>query len=911
MFPTLEKIENALKKRISEHKEPILVSFREYPPLNTGSKLDFKEAYLKEIRDLESITYRSHEMSTYKCEIQIETDDKEPNVISASLKLLKSAERMRQIVRPKLRYIPEVRDQYTIATFMIEISGEKYWCYLSTWLPGTSLLRRFEKEDIETLTETTLECLNYLVRMFYHQKHWRITLHLDAAVILAEYIPMAHYYKVISSKEYKKIETYVKKTDNLKIDTLGSPIHGDASPGNFIIDYMTIDGQKYAEVHAIDIKYGGNDYLKDIAKMITIILFDTEEELQFYPEYRMELAFTIIDWLVTNYSEDETLRERFIFWTVRHLLTISKYKQIEHKEKDDDSALKSAKDFAKKALKLIELENKLLNPPEEMFSRAQKIRVLYNERTELIDEHFALTQTFDSEEMNTGTRNKEKVEAEMDTKDEEIERMEIQLTLEEVIHQIYPNRRKFREKIIEGVNKFLNLLQSNPDILVIGHNDVDGISCIKIIIELFEILKKYYDFNYLTAIFDQTETLAKIITTWDEQIVFVLDLRFVEHIGDFDFKNRQLFIIDHHVKSQKEHSKSLSSENIFEINGEHFDINASKELSGASTTYLFAKETVISLNLKKGTKEAFNPLAWFAILGTLGDSFDQGQCFTGFNREIMEDAIESGRIQVNTKKWSKFSTDDIKKRIVNAELKNNDDLENLMEPEESKKITIKGKNGLFSDAYLLALIIDVLGIRETENIKKNRTVDISRGYKSDKDDYSLINIFDMPKATEILKKNVFDILEAIKRNIKWLLDSDDMEDYIVTDHVVLANLRDIEYNKMISGFIASILLAVEAVEEKKPVIVYSFESIQFPKKRISHHKIGVRIPFDKSKRMDARDFVGALAKKLEKHHIKYGGHPTSAGITIDIDVTNKIKVDRVDWRILVSTFYDVYYFKDK
>ncbi|MBR2557393.1 MAG: DHH family phosphoesterase, partial [Methanobrevibacter sp.] len=100
-------------------------------------------------------------------------------------------------------------------------------------------------------------------------------------------------------------------------------------------------------------------------------------------------------------------------------------------------------------------------------------------------------------------------------------------------------------------------------------------------------------------------------------------------VDEFNSYKSDVIIADHHQVSD-----TKADSNVVHINPHLFDIDGSRDLSGAGSSYLAIRD----LNKKH--------LAYFALIGAFGDM--QGQeGFTGVNKMIVDDAIESGALEIH------------------------------------------------------------------------------------------------------------------------------------------------------------------------------------------------------------------------------------------------------------------------
>lgn len=99
-------------------------------------------------------------------------------------------------------------------------------------------------------------------------------------------------------------------------------------------------------------------------------------------------------------------------------------------------------------------------------------------------------------------------------------------------------------------------------------------------------------------------------------------------VGELNSFKCDVIIADHHQVSDVE-----AESNVVHINPHLFDIDGSRDLSGAGSSYLAVRD----LDKKH--------LAYFALIGAFGDM--QGQDgFTGVNKLIVDDAKQSDNLEI-------------------------------------------------------------------------------------------------------------------------------------------------------------------------------------------------------------------------------------------------------------------------
>jgi len=193
------------------------------------------------------------------------------------------------------------------------------------------------------------------------------------------------------------------------------------------------------------------------------------------------------------------------------------------------------------------------------------------------------------------------------------------------IRALLKEARKAAEIILEYVKKGYR-------ISVFSHMDADGISAAGIIgVALSRInakfrirIERWFDERIANEIAMERDSLP-ILTDMGSGYLDILNK---------SMKGKNLVILDHHQPHGKPH------ESFVHVNPEEFGIDSARDLSGAGTAYLTAKE------ISKRNVD----LAYLAVIGALGDLQDKHEerSLGGVNSLIVEDAVKSGFLKVET-----------------------------------------------------------------------------------------------------------------------------------------------------------------------------------------------------------------------------------------------------------------------
>ncbi len=199
-----------------------------------------------------------------------------------------------------------------------------------------------------------------------------------------------------------------------------------------------------------------------------------------------------------------------------------------------------------------------------------------------------------------------------------------------------PDKTKFLEDFNRAVDEFID--RSFAHIIIISHNDADGISCLHIIQNLLYKMNINYDYfiynrsisweNYLQGILSsrQTDKNAFIFTDVGSNLKELIPI----------IKNRKefFFILDHHEVEDDIQFDELP-ENLFFINPTIYGFDGLEHIAGATLTYMFAKQVKPSI-MKQG---------WLTVIGIAGDSLRPMDRLQSFNREVYEELVHEELIE--------------------------------------------------------------------------------------------------------------------------------------------------------------------------------------------------------------------------------------------------------------------------
>ncbi len=354
-------------------------------------------------------------------------------------------------------------------------------------------------------------------------------------------------------------------------------------------------------------------------------------------------------------------------------------------------------------------------------------------------------------------------------------------------------------------------IEKDSVIRLISHNDADGISAAAVIANA--LAEENVQFH-TTIVPRLKEDMVNQLRS-EKYDLFIFSDMGSPFIKEFNTYKHDVIVADHHQVDGTE-----SESNVVHVNPHLFEIDGSRDLSGAGSAYL----TVRDLDKKH--------LAYFALIGAFGDM--QGQeGFTGVNKLILDDAIESGTLEVHEglKIVSKASEPIYKSLAytfspplpkISGDLDGaREFLERMnlsygikftdMEDEEKdllKEALVQINPDIFGNCYVVpneipllrdleeySYILDACG----KNKKQGLGLSIALGEKDQALDAAL-------KLQRQYRDQIVKGLEWIKREGAQQLNS---IQYLYSEDKVL---------KSVMGTIASIGLSVELLDDSKPVI---------------------------------------------------------------------------------------------
>ena len=363
----------------------------------------------------------------------------------------------------------------------------------------------------------------------------------------------------------------------------------------------------------------------------------------------------------------------------------------------------------------------------------------------------------------------------------------------------------------EATDMLKEHIEKDEVIRIISHNDADGISSAAVIANALAEENVQFHTTIIPRLKDDIVNQLR----HEKYNLFIFSDMGSAFVNEFNSYKSDVIIADHHQVSDAE-----ADSNVVHINPHLFGIDGSRDLSGAGSSYLAIRD----LDKKH--------LAHFALIGAFGDM--QGQDgFTGVNKMIVDDAVESGTLEIHDGlKIVSKSTEPIFKSLaytfspplpgISGDLEGSQEfLEKMglsygikfgdMEDEEKdllKDALIHINPDIFGDCYTVAREIPLLRDLEEyayildacgKNKKYGLGLSIALGERQD----ALDGAIDLQRK---YRNQIVKGLEWVKREGCQQLSH---VQYLYSEDKVL---------KSVMGTIASIGLSVELIDDSKPVL---------------------------------------------------------------------------------------------
>jgi RecJ-like exonuclease len=197
-----------------------------------------------------------------------------------------------------------------------------------------------------------------------------------------------------------------------------------------------------------------------------------------------------------------------------------------------------------------------------------------------------------------------------------------------------PDRAKFLIDLESTVEHFIDYSNNNyNNIILISHNDADGISCLQLIQNLLHKMKMSNDYfiynrsvsweNFLNGILakHQSNKTALIFTDVGSNLNDLLPI--------INQRKEHFYILDHH-EVESPFNFNSQPENLHFINPTLYGFDGLDHIAGATLTHMFVTSIDPAL-IKYG---------WLTVIGIAGDSLRSMDKLQSFNKEVYQQILE-------------------------------------------------------------------------------------------------------------------------------------------------------------------------------------------------------------------------------------------------------------------------------
>jgi len=191
------------------------------------------------------------------------------------------------------------------------------------------------------------------------------------------------------------------------------------------------------------------------------------------------------------------------------------------------------------------------------------------------------------------------------------------------------------EDLLAAMKKAVDLWEERglKDVILVHHNDSDGLSSGAILLESFEKIGCRVTRYSLEKPYPQV--LETILGGQGKTIVFAdFAGKISRLISELNGGRNLVLILDHHP------AESVDDQTVLNLDGELFGLKGDRDISASSTCYLFAR---LMLTRYGYDGEIY---AHLAVLGAVGDGFLVNGVLSGVNRDILETAVQLGLVRI-------------------------------------------------------------------------------------------------------------------------------------------------------------------------------------------------------------------------------------------------------------------------
>lgn len=185
------------------------------------------------------------------------------------------------------------------------------------------------------------------------------------------------------------------------------------------------------------------------------------------------------------------------------------------------------------------------------------------------------------------------------------------------------------KEYINDLKRAVEIIGRYDKVVLLHHNDADGLSSAAIIIEALK--RAGIDVENIPLERVHPMIISKVIKRYDDLILFAdLGAGAAPVISKINSGKNDIIIIDHH------HTLRISDPKIINLSTELYGITGDREISASGAAYLFAKV------LNGENKD----LAYLAVVGAIGDSHHRFGMLESVNRVILNEAMELNQVRV-------------------------------------------------------------------------------------------------------------------------------------------------------------------------------------------------------------------------------------------------------------------------
>jgi len=421
------------------------------------------------------------------------------------------------------------------------------------------------------------------------------------------------------------------------------------------------------------------------------------------------------------------------------------------------------------------------------------------------------------------------------------------------------------------------IIKLDKPIKIISHIDADGITAAAILIKTLKNLNLKFSLSIIRNLTDDfLQQLKK--ENYSNYIFLDLGSGNLQQINNI-LKNKNIFIFDHHIPQE-------GNFNLTHVNPHLFGFDGSKELSGAGITYL----------LSKTIDEKNKSLAYLAIIGAIGD-MQEKQGFLGLNKIILQDALDSNKIEIITGlrmfgsqtrqlyKILQYSTDPYIPGITGNETSTLEFLKKLNLNKNKKLFELTQEE---TKTLVTAIILQRLGSEDTPedvlgNIYLLKEEQDNSPTKDLKEFSTLLNScgrlgkYSLGIGTclndENSKEKAIELLHDYKKEIitslNWFYKNRKSPYIIEKENLTIINAED-NIRDTIIGTITSIISKSNLYPEKT-ILLSLAHTLD------ADTKISIRISGFKKNSINLKETLNNIVKKFD---CKAGGHLNAAGSII-------------------------------